>query len=716
MSQFKIAIALGAALLPTYSLAQSTPPVALPPVNVDAVPKKAVPAPAPAATTVTTLPATAGPPAEAQRSDLNPDSPTNPMRMTRSNTGHTETITRKQIEELRPRDVFDLVNNAGGVIATQGGRKGFSGLLVRGDNNFVWILDGAYLERTTASRIMRSIPVNVIEEVTVVRGSAALTLAPLVGSAAPGGAPVDGFIVVRTRKPKQQEAEVRGAVESNNTFQAGLWAGSTFRKGSVEGYVATSISKSASDGPKDRLDNGATYNVDYENATGIAKAGIDVAGWSFNFLAYRGEGTFGIPNANSHGPGQGSWYMKPADTVMLIFNGSKTWSPVHTTLFNVSRIESEQSLWTANTPAGPYTENYNPNYITHVNLRHNVDLNSLRFAFGGDFRSWNAPNGQQYYEGIQREEETYGGFAQVEKRFWGDRLTFDAALRYDRVNVLHGLDYYTGGAQPFGGVNSPLRTTNVMQPLAKFYDFGTSFRVTDDWKLTGRVGTSQQGTSGLLAVPGVVLGEDSQMKVEVGAEGRINRWFNPAINLFHRAVQNEKTLAGYTYVATNNSTQTCRAGVIPTSGALSPKNTSALTPCYNQADTTRQGIEITIGGQLWPGGSYRANYTHFTNLENAESITPHNMAGLSLQQQIGDYQVTGTVKYVDPYKGAATDANAWLGGYTRFDAGVSKDFRFNTTLVRATLYGRNLTDQRYETTNGIQDVGRVIGFEALTKF
>jgi len=650
------------------------------------------------------------------RADLDPNSPTNPMRLAKSSSGHTETITRKEIERLRPRDVFDLLNNAAGVVETQGSRKGFSGLTIRGDSNFIWLLDGAYLQPTMASRIMRSIPVNIIEQVTIVRGAAALTLAPLVGSATPGGAPVDGFIVVRTRRPQDREAELRTSIESNSTVQSGAWAGNTFERNGVRGYVGGSVAYSGSEGPSGYLDNGSTYNREYRSKSGLAKAGIDVSGWSFNLTAYLDDGMFQIPNANSHGPGQGSWYVTPSRTQMLMFSGSKSWSAEQTTLFNVSYIESDQTLWTANTPAGPYTGNHNPNYSTHANLRHNIDLATLRLSLGADYRIWNAPNGQQYYEGIQREEETYGGFIELEKRFFNDRLTVDAAVRYDRVNILHGLDYYIPGAQPVGGVNSPLLTTDVLLPWAKFYEFGASWKLTEDWKLTGRFGTSEQSSSGVASRPGVSLDDDSQIKIELGTEWHVNPWLNLGINLFHRAVENEKLLYGYSYLASNGSTQTCRPGVIPPSGPLSPQSTSSVTPCFDQANTTREGVELTASGRLWENGSYKANFTHFTNLENVETITPHNIAGLSLQQQVGSYLLTGTIKYVDKYKGARTDAQAWLGGYTRFDAGIGRDFEFDTTTVRATLYGRNLTNEPFETSNGIEDVGRVIGLEVLAKF
>lgn len=686
MSKFKLVLLAGVALIPCLALAEEAP-VDLPTVDIVAV--KA-------------------------RADLDPESPTNPMRLTRSSAGHTEKITRTEIEALRPRDVFDLVNNAGSVIRTEGSRKGFSGLMIRGDTNFIWIVDGAYLQPTMASRIMRNLPVNIIEEVTVVRGASALTLAPMVGSASPGGAPVDGFVVVRTRKPASRQAEARMAVESYRSIQSSFWAGDTFNYSDGKGYIAGSSAYSKSDGSGKLLNSGVPYNNGFNTLNGLAKAGYSKDDWSLDLTAYMDGGRFEIPNTNNHGPGKGSWYVSPSETVMVIASGSKIWSPSQTTLFNISHVESRQTLWTANTPAGPYASVENLNFQNHINLRHNIDFESWRVALGGDFRHWNAPNGQQYYEGIQREENTYGVFAQIEKRFFNDRLTVDAAVRFDRVHVLHGLDYFTGGAQPPGATNSPLKTTDVVLPLAKTYELGGTWRVTDQWKLLGRVGIAQQGVDGIQARPGVTLSDDSQFKSELGIEGALSRWLNPGINYFHRSVENEKSLYGYTYTTTGNVAKTCFTG--PYTGANSANISKPMTPCYDQKNTTREGVEFTASGQLWEGGSYKANFTHFTNLKNAAAITPRNMAGLSIQQQLGEFLLTGAVKHVAGYKGSATDTGKFLGGYTSIDAGLSRDFTLDAASLRATLYGRNLTDVHYETSNGVQNVGRIFGLELLAKF
>ena len=41
---------------------------------------------------------------------------------------------------------------------------------------------------------------------------------------------------------------------------------------------------------------------------------MDLRGWLVDVLLFRDDGTFEVPNANSHGSGQGSWYMDPSKT------------------------------------------------------------------------------------------------------------------------------------------------------------------------------------------------------------------------------------------------------------------------------------------------------------------------------------------------------------------------------------------------------------------
>lgn len=651
------------------------------------------------------------------RDDLSPKSSRNPYRTAESSTNHEQVIGRDEIEQLRPKDLFELLNTATGVIATQGSRKGFSGLTIRGDSNFRWIVDGAMLQPTMASRMVKAIPVMAIEQVKVVRGGSALGLGPMTGSASPGGAPVDGFIIVTTRKPVKREAQIQLAAESFDATKANAWLGLRLDDDGRKSYVAGVISRAETNGPSDLLDNGATYNLASQSTAGLAKAGIEVAGWGVDFMLYQDDGSFQIPNANSHGTGQGSWYMDPSRSRMASLTGSRSWSKSQTTLFGLTRTESRQKFWTANTSAGPYSAVQNDNLQTQMYVRHVADFGGTRVSASLDQVHWDAPNGQQYYEGIQREEKTSGWSLQAEHSLTS-ALSLDASVRRDRVHVLHGLDYYIGGAQPPGGVNSPLRYQDRTLPAATFASLGASYELISDWKLAARFTQGKQAFDAALnPAPGVVFSEDAQQKWELGLEGRVGGWLTPSINWFHREVKNEKSVAGYTYRATNGSTQTCRAGAIPATGALSLAAGQTPLPCYGQADTLREGIELAIGVNPTATSSLRASVTHFTELSSlAESTTPKTVADLAFGHSMGDFTLTGALKHVTRYKGSSTDATAWLGGYTRLDLGLAYQLRIAGAPSRVTVYGRNLTDKRYETSNGVQDAGRALGVELTTSF
>ena len=277
------------------------------------------------------------------------------------------------------------------------------------------------------------------------------------------------------------------------------------------------------------------------------------------------------------------------------------------------------------------------------------------------------------------------------------------------VTVVRGIDYYT--IKLVTAANSKFLTTaNKVLPAATFYSLGTSWNFNSAWKMTGRYGGSQQASNGLLPMPGVFLADDQQEKWELGIEGSVSRGFNPAINYFHRDVKNEKAVAGY--IMTLGGT-TCTA--LPAAGLAA--GATPYTPCYNQSNTTRDGIELSANGVFAERSNYRTSLTTFTRLStNAASITPRNIIDLSFAHGMGAFTFTGSLKNVSSYKGAVADLVPYLGNYTRYDLGFGYDTKFGNMPLKTTFYGKNLSNVKYETTNGIQDIGRVIGVEAVASF
>ena len=654
----------------------------------------------------------------AMRDDLSPTSAKNPYRTPESSNNHIQVIGREEIEQLHPADVFELLNMAGGVVATpRSSRMGFSGLSIRGDSNFRWIIDGIYLDAGTAARIMGAIPVAAIEEVQVVRGSSALTFGPMTNTENPaGGAAVDGFVVVRTRKPQKSEAQVRLAVESNEGQQQSLWLGK-ISEDENKGYLAALLTNASNDSPTETLDNGKDYNVDRSSKKGMFKGGIEAAGWNLDLMAYQDEGSYQIPNTNSHvtSPGNLGWFVDKARTNILSLSGSRTWDSRNTTLWSISTVKAEQ---TVNSRGGTDTSALKantPNVVNaeHINVRHNLFLDNAKIMFGADYRHWDVPNGQNpaYYPGIEREEITRGWFLQGEHSMLDGRLNLDASIREDNVYVLHGLNFmFTGVGVGTGGVPNT-KVDNVQLSAARFTSLGSRYSLDKQWALTARYGlASQPLLPGIKAAPGVNLQPDTQTKWELGVESNLHRALNASLNYFSRLSSNEKQITAY-----SKTTGPC---------VTSAATTVLTVPCYAQSDTTRSGVELALSGELQTHSRYRFSWTHFTELSgivsgaDLEGQTPSDVAELSASHGIDRFTLSGALKYVASYNGGANGTVGALpySGYTKLDLGLGYDWKLNSTPVRTTVYGRNLTDKKFETAAGIQDVGRVIGIEMLASF
>ena len=50
------------------------------------------------------------------------------------------------------------------------------------------------------------------------------------------------------------------------------------------------------------------------------------------------------------------------------------------------------------------------------------------------------------------------------------------------------------------------------------------------------------------------------------------------------------------------------------------------------------------------------------------------------------------------------------------DRGLGYPFNVGGSPMQVTVYGRNLSDKRYETSNGVQDAGRMLGAELSVAF
>jgi iron complex outermembrane receptor protein len=103
--------------------------------------------------------------------------------------------------------------------------------------------------------------------------------------------------------------------------------------------------------------------------------------------------------------------------------------------------------------------------------------------------------------------------------------------------------------------------------------------------------------------------------------------------------------------------------------------------------------------------------------------SPENIFGLTLTHHWNAYRFNLSVKQVDEWtstRSARRDVSTGgLGGYTRVDANISRDFTLGNMLMNVAVFGRNLGDENYATryvTGYYPDRGRTLGMEVSFSF
>jgi iron complex outermembrane receptor protein len=517
-----------------------------------------------------------------------PDSTSNLARVAPSSRPHAETFTRSEIEDLKPTDVYDLLWHATGVMTTYQGRKLSYNLQIRGDSNYGIIIDNAYVPLATAGRILQTLPVAAIEQVDIIKDPTALTLGPLVNLDSASGALNSGFVVIRTHRPEKTEGQARTRVENFGTFAGYGYAGTAFIGDLTQpsAFVSAMTSYKRSDGP-------SGYNAWNNTETALLKAGVSAGVLQSEVMLFQDHARYGFERAKA---GESTaalvaqqWSYSPIDTVLATSNTVFTWNAMHSTLLTFSF-----NTVSANNIQGSYTSsavstNYDRTYTFNTNLRHNIRFEDTLVQLGGQYMRNNSLTGQLFYAGYAHAEETTSGYANIEQKFFGDRLLLDVSARLDSHKIDQGIDLYNQGNGSGNGRAVYQYFYNRQLPLAKNYAAGGVFKVLPQLLATARYShTEQGGLSNILSADGSQINPESQNKWEVGLEAPIATYLKAGANYFDTSVANDKTPTSYRTV---NGYQT---------------------PLWSQSDTRRAGFELLASGNLlnndWIGQtSYRAS-------------------------------------------------------------------------------------------------------------
>lgn len=643
----------------------------------------------------------------AERDDLKPDSPTNLYRVEKTAQFGTQILTRTDIDAYQPKDFYDLMDKAIGLDLTYQGRKSPFFLNMRGGGSITYILDGAILP-STANRILYKIPMSAIEEIQVIRGSTALSLAPSIGIGASnsGSGLNTGFIVIRTKQPKTTEGLISAYAEKSEHHPTAngesLFMGTRLGSANsgLNGYIGGLLSRY--DRPSvDTWFDGSDAQV------GMITGGLTYGRFNMNLMGYRDRGSFEMQRGVTvtETLDTSKWYYDPIDTAIISADMAMQWNENQTTLGSIFKTDYKQTEYSNEkfgqnlTPVPKRYEEVSRGY----SLRHNARFGDTFIQLGGQYTHSDGfgPNLSSSYNRF--DTDILGWSASVEQSLFGGDVVLDAGFRQDQKHIN----------------NSSTKSTNdeanndVDMAPARVIALGALWKINPVFTLSGRYFQGTEGTNGdfdLKTQDGSTLHAEEQKRTEIAMEAKVVPYFIPTITWFNVDFKNQKSATNVTYTDTDGSEYYY----------------------YAESDSLRRGIELAVKGDH-AGFNYELAWTHMTKntTTNASGVTTDYIA-----VQTPEDSMTGKMGYRwDNYRAniSAKRVSKWststsamgtaydvaLGDYTRVDANIAGDFTYYGNTYTAKLYGRNLGDEQYATrytTGYYYDRGRVLGLELTMAF
>jgi hypothetical protein len=623
--------------------------------------------------------------------DLQSDHALNPYRVAPSSRLSVQTFTADDIEAIHPTDVFDLLNHAVGVLTLYQGRKVPYSVRIRGDLYFAYIIDGVYVPSETAARILQSFPVNLIEQVDVVRDATALTLAPMVDFGRPSGAPNDGYIVIRTRRPLSDEGRINAWAERFHGDGLQTYAGTVQGEVYVSGFASHAESAGA---PEAWM---ARHAESWSARLGYAHGPLKVE------LACFDDSTrqqYQAADPSESALGLQRWRVDPIRTQLSSLNLSMSWDARHTTTLVLSedRMSATMIAGTALSDVAPRVFD-NLETIRHLDLKHTVRLDDTLLRTGLQQMHWFTPTGASYYEGYPREERIVGAFATIEHTLLKDRLVADLALRRDQQEVIQGVDHYYAYQMLFQQPGITHRTL----PEDRFLSAGLAWTPARNWQFNGRLYTALQGaTDSVPAVDNKTLHPEHQHKAELGLSWSGGQALQTSWTLFDTRIANAKY------------------------PAKEVRDTNGLTTSlWDETAVHRVGLETIAKGQLplWGGMlDYSLGWTWLTGDTTSEDYgrtSPRHTLSLTSNLHHGPWDLGVAVTNVDVFQSnwkAVDDQFHPIGYFTRLDLSMARRFALASAAAKGTLYVRNALNEHYETQLGYRDPGIVFGAELSLTF
>lgn len=646
--------------------------------------------------------------ADPQRKDLDPDSITNLYRVEKTARFGTEVFTEEDIRELKPSDVYDLLDKAVGMnLSYQGRRRPFT-IDQRGGGSFTYIVDGAVLP-PSVDRILYKFPVSAIEQLQIVRGSTSLTLGPSIpiGASGSGSGLNTGYIIIRTRQPKKTEAILSGAAEKSEgghpwSTRESLFLGTRFEVSPLlDGYLGGMAAKTDRPGKDSRFDG-------RNSEGGMLNGGLRLGRFNVNLLGYYDEGRSEMQRgiAEDGTLSDVKWYYDPLRASILSTDMAMQWTPNQVSLLNLFQTRYDQNEHNDSFVSSATSWRDYEDETWGGGLRHNARFGNTLIQLGGQYSNSNGFGGN-LSKGYNKYDTTVWGWsASLEQSFFDGRLVFDGGYREDTKHI----DNASSGRNQ-SQANDDANNDVDMAP-SKVFALGAHWQMTRIFALDARYYYGDQGTSGdfdMRLVGDAEPHAEKQERIELALSADVAAWFRPALTWFNIEAENAKSATSNTYELGGGTYY-----------------------YYTEGDELRRGLELLIKGDFGQGTAYQVSWTHMldnettadgetTNLSGVKK--PRNLYSARLSHAWRAWRANLSVKRVDEWSDSSspmgTAETQGLGGYTRFDANIQRDFRWRDLMLTLTLYGRNLGDKHYATryvTGYYYDRGRTIGTELTVRY
>lgn len=624
-----------------------------------------------------------------------------------------QTFTRADIEALRPRDIFDLMETSLGMNITRQGSR-INNFSANRGGNVSFLIDGVYLTATQAQRVVGDIPVGAVESIQFIRDGSVLSILPVMGFGSRVSSPTQGVVVINTQPAPGKAAQDRAQIKASYATYDSWSTSGSFRHSWMDGrlQLGGGYQHAASQGKPD-------WNMAYASDTYMLHGGWKDPDFMAMASVFVNQGEreiqryIGVLPNSSVAVGQlnsATWKYDPRDTQVFTLNLARYWNGQHTTALTYGRSKADGTAWYYATNVNPDTVagRYFKDESTDLNLSHSIVGEQNSFKVGAQRIGYvQLTETLASAKPAPREEEIYGLYFTDEYRLT-PAWAIDASARMDKKHISKGGDKY-------GADGSTLKLSDdTWTDKAWLLSLGTAWQINPTWRLSGRYAYSRTPTpDSITTSANQELPDERLSRWELGLDAKLHPALQASFTPFYYVIKDAKVV--------DSSAPKIKVFNADTGSY------EALSVYTSAAEVIRKGFELNLKGRFADDMlGYEVGWSHFKDdsvtADSGAVETPKNRYTARLDWRYGPWSSTLSALRVDEYCHYFQGACLPTGDFTTVNLNISRRFEHG---IKVSLYGQNLTDKRYytrhKTGNGqtvynlsdgaLADVGATYGIE-----